>query len=166
MCSDTVEPWLQDVVLRQLGAVLRVQEWRCASLDVLAKATAATVSIEAYLICKSLVEWMQGGILGPVPFALNQVSAHHLFVSPPLQLACNLLLCAGLPLLFLLGYEDEACLLASALALTTHVTCALKDLLCGPRPAHACQSSLLNSQTQESVRSSKPVIKVRSFIIC
>mmetsp|Transcript_4993 Transcript_4993/g.13555 ORF Transcript_4993/g.13555 Transcript_4993/m.13555 type:complete len:492 (+) Transcript_4993:1444-2919(+) len=107
------ETWLDRAVLKQLDTVLKVQNWRCTPLDLLAKASAATVSIEGYLI--------------------------------------------GLPLLFLCGFEDEACLLATALFLTTHVSCALKDLLCGPRPAHACQHAAASKQ---ELKDSKPAVKV------
>ncbi|KAL6761991.1 hypothetical protein V8C86DRAFT_2527290 [Haematococcus lacustris] len=43
----------------------------------------------------------------------------------------------GLPILYWLGAHDGCQLLVGCLALTTWVTCALKDTLCGPRPLHA-----------------------------
>lgn len=42
----------------------------------------------------------------------------------------------GLPALYIIGLKREAFILTTALAITTAVTCALKDIMCGPRPVH------------------------------
>lgn len=92
-------------------------------------------------------------------FAYQLVRPNFITAASPSSLSplADRLPCAGLPLLFLLGYEDASCLLASALALTTHLTCALKDLLCGPRPAHACWHTTASSPSKQG--NIKPTIK-------
>lgn len=42
-----------------------------------------------------------------------------------------------LPPMYWSGWESETSQLCGGLALCTYVTCALKDLLCAPRPMHA-----------------------------
>lgn len=42
----------------------------------------------------------------------------------------------GLPILYFLGYTKSTVILTTALAYCTLLTCVLKDICCGPRPAH------------------------------